>query len=291
MNEESAAEAMAHKEYMADLFGRAARTYDQVGPRFFAHFGRRLVELAGIVEGSRVLDVATGRGAVLFPAATAAGATGKVVGIDYSEAMVAATAADIAQSGFDNIEVILMDAEELDFPDDTFDCVLCGLSIFAFPRPEVALAEMRRVLAPAGRIGLTTFWRDDERWSWLGELFQKYLPAPDRAPEEETEEAEEAGSEPDFRTQEGMHAFLASAGFREISIRGEEPDFVYASEEEWWATVWSHGMRGTLERIERTSGSEALQAFKRDAFERLQEVKGPAGFHHMWSVLYTLAAK
>ena len=88
-----------------------------------------------------------------------------------------------------------------------------------------------------------------------------------------------------------MQAFLAEAGFGEISIRGEEPDFVYASEEDWWATVWSHGMRGTLERIERNSGPDALQAFKRDAVEKMQNVKGPTGFHHMWSVLFTVAIK
>ena len=55
------------KQQVSGLFDRAANTFDHVGPRFFSHFGRRLVELAHIPIGAHVLDVATGRGAALFP--------------------------------------------------------------------------------------------------------------------------------------------------------------------------------------------------------------------------------
>ncbi len=287
MNEDKSKELATEKEFIANLFGRAAPTYDQVGPGFFSHFGRRLVELAQVPAGSRVLDVATGRGAVLFPAAKAAGPDGKIIGIDLSNTMISETKAEIAQRGLDNIEVLRMDAEELEFADGSFDCVFCGLSFFFFPRPDRTLAEMRRVLKLGGRIGLTTFWHDDERWDWLGELFQDYLPP--QQPTEDQEPEEESG--PDFRSHEGMQTFLAEAGFGEISVLGEEPDFIYTSEEDWWKTVWSHGMRSALERIERFSGPDALQAFKRDAFKKMQLVKGPTGFHHMWSVLFTVAIK
>jgi ubiquinone/menaquinone biosynthesis C-methylase UbiE len=50
------------KENVAGLFDRVASTYDRVRPRFFSHFGRRLVELAQIPSGADVLDVAAGRG-------------------------------------------------------------------------------------------------------------------------------------------------------------------------------------------------------------------------------------
>jgi hypothetical protein len=48
-------------------------------------------------------------------------------------------------------------------------------------------------------------------------------------------------------------------------------------------------MRGTLEKIERTAGMGALERFKVDAFNALQSVRQTDGFHHIWSVLYTLA--
>ncbi len=59
----------AEKESVASLFSRAAPTYDTIGPHCFSHFGRRLAELADVPNGADVLDVAAGRGAVLFPAA------------------------------------------------------------------------------------------------------------------------------------------------------------------------------------------------------------------------------
>ncbi len=49
------------KELIAGVFSRAAPTYDQRGPQYCAHFGRRLVELAAVRPGTSVLDVATGR--------------------------------------------------------------------------------------------------------------------------------------------------------------------------------------------------------------------------------------
>jgi len=68
--------AQNNKEQVVAVFDRAAATYDRVGPRFFSHFGRRLTELAELAPGMRVLDVAAGRGAVLFPAAEKVGAAG-----------------------------------------------------------------------------------------------------------------------------------------------------------------------------------------------------------------------
>ena len=102
--------AHTHKELVAGFFGRAAASYDGMGPHAFQYFGRRLVELAQIPCGAQVLDVATGRGAVLFPAAEQVGPHGHVVGIDVTEPMVQLTAAEISQQGVTNAEVCQMDA-------------------------------------------------------------------------------------------------------------------------------------------------------------------------------------
>jgi len=70
MDNKESSDVTEGKHEVAGIFGRAAPTYDRVGPRFFSHFGRRLVTLAQIPGGAKVLDVATGRGAVLFPRLT-----------------------------------------------------------------------------------------------------------------------------------------------------------------------------------------------------------------------------
>ena len=133
----------ARREQTRALFSRAAPEYDAGGS--FAYFGRRLVEMVGVEPGQRVLDVASGRGAVLFPAAEWAGASGHVEGIDLAEGMVEATNADAERRGV-RARVRLMDAEHLDFPDASFDRVLCGFGIMFPPDQFQALSEFRRVL-------------------------------------------------------------------------------------------------------------------------------------------------
>jgi 2-polyprenyl-3-methyl-5-hydroxy-6-metoxy-1,4-benzoquinol methylase len=69
-----------YKEYVSQTFNRLALNYDHLGPRFFSHFGNRLVELAGVYNGASVLDVGCGRGAIPLPAAERVGVSGEVKG-------------------------------------------------------------------------------------------------------------------------------------------------------------------------------------------------------------------
>jgi SAM-dependent methyltransferase len=147
--------AAERKARTTGRFNRIAPHYDAGGQACFAHFGRRLVDEVGVEPGHRVLDVATGRGAALFPAAERVGA-GQVVGIDLAEAMVRTTSEETARRGL-TAELRVMDAEQLDFPDATFDRVLCGFGIMFFPHLERALAEIRRVLKLGGQLGVSTW--------------------------------------------------------------------------------------------------------------------------------------
>jgi 2-polyprenyl-3-methyl-5-hydroxy-6-metoxy-1,4-benzoquinol methylase len=86
-------DAAGRKARAKTQFNTVAAEYD-AGPGCFAHFGRRLVTAAEIQPGQRVLDVASGRGAVLFPCAEQVGQTGEVVGVDLADEMVRATNAE-----------------------------------------------------------------------------------------------------------------------------------------------------------------------------------------------------
>src|SRR5215469_6910597 len=114
-------DAQVRKEYVAGLYGRVAATYGRIGPDLFAPFGRFLVARMQLSPGQRVLDVAMGRGAVLFAAAELVGPTGFVVGIDLAEQMVQETAAELRERRMTNAIVRPMDAEQLDFPSASFD--------------------------------------------------------------------------------------------------------------------------------------------------------------------------
>jgi len=285
MNDKDPSEAIERKQDVAGVFHRASSTYDHVGPRFFSHFGRKLVEHAALPLHARVLDVATGRGAVLFPAAEAVGPKGSVIGIDFAEGMAKATAHEVARRGLSNVEVRQMDAEHLDFPDASFDAILCGFAIFFFPQLELALAEFRRTVRPGGRIAVST-WGDlfEKEWEWFRELLKKYLP-----PKPQEDQKSDSPDEPDFATPKGMEKIIEAAGFTDIQVISEIADFTYATKEEWWESLWSHGGRASLERIEETSGKEALAGFKAECLEQIDARENSQGFQRSFHVLNTIA--
>lgn len=284
VNHDPSSEMSRKKEQVSSVFDRVAATYGQSGPPFFSHFADRLVELAQVPRDVRVLDIATGRGAVLFPAAARVGPGGSVTGIDISEAMVRETTREARRRGIENVEIRRMDAEELRFPDACFDHALCGLGLFFFPRAGRALSEVLRVLKPGGGFAASTWGKDEGPWERLYDVFKTYLPSASEASRPKT-------PAPDFETPEGIEALLRAAGFADTRVVHESADFVYATKEDWWATQWTHGARGTIERIESASGPEGLARFQAEIFDHLDAMKRPDGIHHVMHVLVTLAAK
>ena len=169
--------ARTKQEAIVGVFDRAAATYDRVGPQFFTHFGKRLVDSARLVPGQEVLDVATGRGAVLFAAVERVGPSGRVRGIDFSADMVRETMVDIRTAGWQHVTMQQMDAEQLDFEAASFDAVLCGFALWFFPHPYRALDQFFRVLRPGGRVGLTTWTEDCPFLTWFQRELTDSLPA------------------------------------------------------------------------------------------------------------------
>ncbi|MFQ6027376.1 MAG: class I SAM-dependent methyltransferase [Dehalococcoidia bacterium] len=262
------------------VFSRAAPIYDRVGPRFFTHFGRRLVELAQIAPGSEVLDVAAGRGAVLFPAVERVGPGGSVVGIDLSAEMVRETALELHNLGCQNGEMRQMDADHLDFPDGCFDRVLCGFALWFFPQPHSTLQELHRILRPSGRVGLSTWTEDHPFITWFGRELAAVLP-----PEESGRGNRPGGVR--FDTPEKLETALRQAGFEGVQVSIEEGDFVYADEEEWWSSVWSHGIRQRLEGLE----DSVLAEVKVNMLQRVQSLKQSDGIHNVYRALFALGQK
>jgi ubiquinone/menaquinone biosynthesis C-methylase UbiE len=110
----------------------------------------RLVALAAPQEGERVLDVACGTGIVARLAAEAVGARGAVAGVDVNEGMLA-----IAREQAPAVDWRQGDVEALPAADGAFDLVVCQQGLQFFGRRAAALAEMRRALAPGGRLALS----------------------------------------------------------------------------------------------------------------------------------------
>ncbi|MFX0023475.1 MAG: class I SAM-dependent methyltransferase, partial [Candidatus Hermodarchaeota archaeon] len=200
------------KKQIAEVFTRAAPNYGEVGFRFFDYFGKRLVELTEIQKRANVLDVASGRGASLFPSSKKVGINGSVIGIDISVGMVQKTTEEIIKRGISNTKMMQMDAENLKFQDNTFDIALYGFCIFFFPQCNIALNECLRVLKPNGKIGLSTFLRGTyEEIKWIDDLIEKYLPN-----DQDSGSNEEETNDFDFNSIEGMQNILINAGFKDV---------------------------------------------------------------------------
>jgi ubiquinone/menaquinone biosynthesis C-methylase UbiE len=241
------------------VFDRAAPSYDGVAGGYHDHFGQRLVDLAGIEPGDRVLDVACGRGAVLLPVAARVGATGRAVGVDLSPEMVRLAGERATRAGAD-VELHVMDAEHLDLPDGSFSAVLSGFGIFFLPDPELAMAGFHRVLAPGGAIGLSTWGAEDERWAWEDELLADV--SVDRR----------AVRRP-FDQPGDLEALLVGAGFSDAAVHTEHHEVRLADADEWWAWKWSYSLRGVLEQLT----GPRLDRLRREASERIAAMAAMAG--------------
>lgn len=287
MDQSAPGERQDEKERVAGIFDRAARTFDQTGPPLFSLFGDRLAHLADIRRGQTVLDVACGRGASALAAAKLVGPRGRVVGVDLAERMVEELQRDVDELKLTNLEVMVMDAEDLRFPDAAFDRVLGGFCLFFFPRPERALAEMWRVLKPGGRLAVSTWDKRETSWRWLDDLIDSYLPASDGAPARSRREHDQTDS------PARMRALLSQAGLGSIQVLEETGEFAYSGEDEWWASLWTRGKRGDLERIEGTHGAAGLARFEAEAREQLRErgLTRADGVHQRVRALYSLATK
>ncbi len=110
----------------------------------------------GLTSGDKVLDVACGPGNFSREFAKAAGVDGLVVGIDASPTMLARGAEESERAGTTNLVLIRGDATALPFNDAGFDCACCFAALHLFADPFKGLDEMRRVLAPGGRIAVLT---------------------------------------------------------------------------------------------------------------------------------------
>jgi len=263
--------ATSPKDQVRATFDRLAHAYDAAGPGCFAHFGRRLVDVVGLEPRNVVLDVATGRGAVLFPALDRVGPTGKVLGIDLSEGMVRETNAEAERRGL-TPPAQVMDAEELEFSDRSFDRVLCGFGIMFFPARGRALAEFRRVLRAGGRVGLSTWQRTQAQD--MGDVLRAASLAPEREP----------GWIADV---DQLRHILVEAGFRNVQVIADEATFHFADIDEYWQVARATG----LGRVLSTLTDDQLERVRNELTDRLNPYAADDGLRVPATALLGVGAR
>jgi SAM-dependent methyltransferase len=122
----------------------------------------RMVKMAGIGPGDRVLDVAAGYGEPSLTAARVVGPEGSVVSSDISAGMLAYGRERAAAANIENIEFLESDAASLDLPEQSFDAALSRFGIIFEPDGEGAAARIRGFLKPGGRMAIASWGQPEQ---------------------------------------------------------------------------------------------------------------------------------
>lgn len=117
----------------------------------------KMLEMADITSGHRVLDIAAGAGEQSITTAKKVGSSGHVLAIDISSNILEYAKQMAQQAGVNNIETKVMDGENLTLEDETFDAVISRVGLIYFPDQQKALTEMLRVLKPGGKVAAIVY--------------------------------------------------------------------------------------------------------------------------------------
>jgi ubiquinone/menaquinone biosynthesis C-methylase UbiE len=262
---------VATKQDIEKSFDDSAPIYDRVGPAIYEPFGTRLIDWLSLKPGVTMLDVATGAGAVLLPAARLLGSEGHIIGIDLSDGLLRQAEALALAEGLTNVALRKMDAEHLEFYDGAFDSVTCAFSLNFFPDMDAALGEMHRVCKPGGWLGLTAFDRTPPPFDPLFPIAMQQFAAcqgkvcipPHGMP---------------FAPEE-LEAVLKRHGWQSIETHRDQVAFIYTSEEDIWAFP-------PLQFVLMDAGERERAQFKEEFLARLHPLFRPDGLHVSAAVAY-----
>jgi ubiquinone/menaquinone biosynthesis C-methylase UbiE len=207
--------------------------YTKIALPEFKPYGDRLIKLAQVRRGMWVLDVATGPGEPALTIAPRVAPNGLVLGIDFSSAMLKTATARARQSGIHNAQFRYMDAERLKLPGMMFDRVFCRFGLMLMPDAELALAEMYRVLVPAGR-AVVAVWSTQAKVNTLGIVREVLVRHRAFTPPADA---------PDFfrfGKTGALERALRTAGFRDIRSERMTIEWVFADPEDFWKAM-KHG--------------------------------------------------
>jgi SAM-dependent methyltransferase len=175
-----------------------------------------------------VLDLAAGTGIVGLSAAGLVGEDGRIVVSDFSDAMVESAARHAAELGLENVECRVLDAEQLDLPDDSVDGVVCRWGLMLIADPGAALRETRRVLRPDGRAAFAVFAGPEENpWAALpSRVLQEHGHMPPPEPGTPGILA--------LADRDRLSRLFTEAGFTDPAIQEVPFDLEFAGMDDYW---------------------------------------------------------
>ena len=265
--ESEAIDAVEFREVQHRNWDSAAvgwKEWNAFNDRADRHISERLVELAGVRAGSRVLDIAAGYGEPALTAAHKAGPEGRVVATDISAEMLAFGRERAAAAGLGNVEFIEADASSLDFPLASFDAAVSRWGIIFEPDAEAAAARVRSFLEPGARMAIASWGEPDQ---------VPFLSIPMRTTMEHLNLAPPPAGTPgplSRPTPAAIGGLLEGGGFSQVAVEQDEVTFEFDSPEHFTAYVRaiSAPIRAMIEQHAGDAKEEAWKAITQAAVER-----------------------
>jgi SAM-dependent methyltransferase len=245
-------------------FDEAADRYDAVGPQFAGPVASRLVALAGLCPGMRVLDAGCGAGAVLTRAARAVSPGGHVTGLDLAPRMLKRAARETERQGLgDSVTLRPGDAARPPFGPGSFDAVLASLLVYLLADPSAALRSWHDLLVPGGTLAFSRGAGPDPRWSPVIAAVDAYA-------------GDAAGFEAYVRRPGPLGdttAMLGACGYTAISSTVETVTIRYDSPQQWWEASIAEGPWVTWRHIP----GQRLADARAEALALAGELREPDG--------------
>jgi enediyne biosynthesis protein CalE5 len=205
--------------------------WSEFNDRADSHISERLVELAGVQPGSRVLDVAAGYGEPALTAAHKAGPEGRVVATDISAEMLAFGRERAAAAGLGNVEFVQSDASSLDLPPASFDAAVSRWGIIFEPDAEAAAGRIRGFLKRGARMAIASWGEADQ---------VPFLSIPMRTTRERLDVSPPPAGTPgplSRPTPAALGGLLEGGGFSDVTVEQDEVTFEFDSPEHFTAYI------------------------------------------------------
>lgn len=261
------------KQKITEVFDTVSNQYDNPATRFFPFCADRLITHLQPSPGFKILDIATGTGAVAMPAAQAILPGGRVQAIDLSANMLDVAAKNLQRVGITNVDYHVMDAGKLDFKSNYFDAITCSFGIFFLPDMLAALQEWIRVLKPGGRLMFTSFAQS--AFLPLSETFRTDM--------ESFGITFPEGSWMRLTDADQCEDLLQSAGFHYTQVVNEQIGYHLNGPEDWWEIIYNTGYRGFIDALD----NQQLGQFRQKHLQNINQYKTKDG---IWLDVMTLFA-
>jgi ubiquinone/menaquinone biosynthesis C-methylase UbiE len=265
----------------------AAEAWHRWGPflgRWLGPATERMLDLARVQTGSQVLDLAAGAGEQTLHAARRVGPDGHVLATDISPAILEYAARTAREAGLSQVATRELDGEVLDeLPAENFDAVISRVGLIYFPDQQKALAGMKRVLKPGGRIGAIVYSTPDNNafFSVPVSIIRRRAKLP-----------------PPFPGQPGpfslgadgvLAAALERAGFRNVAVDRVDAPVLLPSAAE--CVRFERESFGALHQMMATLSDDERADTWREIENALEKFEGPSGFVGPCEMLVAVGTK